>query len=101
MTVPGQRLVNIAQTQNGKPYVFGAEAQSMASRAWDCSELVEATCRAAGVSPTVPDGAWTPGRGNTGVRLMSDPTVTGYSAALTNASIGVTVDLSETGAWEQ
>lgn len=46
-------------------------------------------------------GGFIPGQGNTGVRLASEPVVTGYSAAIANASVGVTAEFVETGAWEQ
>ena len=49
----------------------------------------------------VKSGGFIPGRGNTGVRISSNPTVTGYSAAIENASIGMTAEFVETGAWEQ
>lgn len=50
---------------------------------------------------TVEPGDFIPGRGNTGVRISGNPSVTGYSAALTNASVGMTAEFVETGAWEQ
>ena len=50
---------------------------------------------------TVEPGNFIPGRGNTGVRISGNPSVTGYSAALTNASVGMTAEFVETGAWEQ
>lgn len=50
---------------------------------------------------TVEPGDFIPGRGNTGVRLSGNPSVTGYSAALNNASVGMTAEFVETGAWEQ
>lgn len=51
---------------------------------------------------TTPEpGGFIPGQGNSGVRLSGNPTVTGYSAALANASIGMTAEFVETGAWEQ
>lgn len=48
---------------------------------------------------TVPNGGYIHGQGNSGVKLLADPTVTGYSAALKNASIGVSANFIETGAW--
>lgn len=54
----GRQLVQLAQSQKGKPYVFGAEAKDLNARAWDCSELVEVVCQIAGVTPRVPDGAF-------------------------------------------
>lgn len=45
-------------------------------------------------------GKFISGRGHSGVRLSSDPAVTGYSAALSNASVGITAEFIETGAWE-
>lgn len=53
------------------------------------------------VGETPQPGNFIPGQGNTGVRLSGNPTVTGYSAAITNASIGMTAEFVETGAWEQ
>lgn len=52
------------------------------------------------VGSTVPDGGFISGQGSSGVRLSGDPQVTEYSAALRNASVGATVALTETGAWE-
>ena len=52
------------------------------------------------VGQTPEPGNFIPGRGNTGVRLAGDPAVTGYSAALANASVGMTAEFVETGAWE-
>lgn len=49
---------------------------------------------------TVASGNFIAGQGNSGVRLSGDPQVTEYSAVLTNASVGATVSLVETGAWE-
>lgn len=45
-------------------------------------------------------GPWLPGRGNSGLRLSGDPMVTGYSAAITHASVGLSAEFVETGAWE-
>jgi len=56
----GQKLVQLANTQAGDRYVFGAEARPSdpnPSR-WDCSELIEWTCARTGVRPAVPDGAF-------------------------------------------
>lgn len=53
------------------------------------------------VGRTPKNGNFIPGRGHSGVRLAGDPQVTGYSAALTNASVGMTAEFVETGAWEQ
>lgn len=49
-----------AVAQEGKPYIFGAEAKASDPnpKAFDCSELVEWACARAGVVPTVPDGAF-------------------------------------------
>jgi cell wall-associated NlpC family hydrolase len=49
-----------AVAQKGDRYVFGAEVDGNAAdgSAWDCSELVEWSCRRAGVQPSVPDGAF-------------------------------------------
>lgn len=44
--------------QDGERYVFGTEVPGTTSDQWDCSELVEVACRAAGIRPTVPDGAY-------------------------------------------
>lgn len=49
---------------------------------------------------TVSSGGFIPGMGNSGVRLMSDPTVTEYSAALDQVSHGMTAQFIETGIWE-
>lgn len=49
-------LFSIAQ--DGERYVFGTEVPGTTSDRWDCSELVEVACRAAGIRPTVPDGAY-------------------------------------------
>jgi hypothetical protein len=56
----GQQLAQLANTQAGDRYVFGAEARPSDPNPnrWDCSELVEWTCARAGVKPTVPDGAY-------------------------------------------
>lgn len=56
----GAQLVQLANTQAGDRYVFGAEARPSdpnPSR-WDCSELVEWVCARLGVRPTCPDGAF-------------------------------------------
>jgi len=55
----GIEIVNLALTQAGDPYVFGAEASAANAnpRAFDCSELVEWVCNRLGVRPVMPDGA--------------------------------------------
>lgn len=45
-------------------------------------------------------GPWLPGRGHSGLRLSNDPMVTGYSAAIEHASVGLSAEFIETGAWE-
>lgn len=56
----GQQLAQLANTQAGDRYVFGAEARPSDPNParWDCSELVEWVCARNGVRPTVPDGAF-------------------------------------------
>jgi cell wall-associated NlpC family hydrolase len=56
----GQQLVQLALTQMGERYVFGAEARPSDPNPnrWDCSELVEWVCARTGVNPKVPDGAF-------------------------------------------
>lgn len=51
-------FVRAALAQDGKPYVFGAEANKNdpSPRAFDCSELVEWAAAQAGI--TIPDGSW-------------------------------------------
>jgi cell wall-associated NlpC family hydrolase len=60
MTVHIEDVLLIALTQRGKPYIFGAEAKASDPnpKAFDCSELVEWSCGRAGVTPTMPDGAY-------------------------------------------
>ena len=58
--IPIEEVLKWALAQNGDTYVFGAEVSANADDAaeWDCSELVEWSCRKAGVEPTMPDGAF-------------------------------------------
>ncbi|MBO2446863.1 bifunctional lytic transglycosylase/C40 family peptidase [Actinomadura barringtoniae] len=46
------RIVAFAMSQRGKPYVFGANGPD----AWDCSSLIQAAYRAAGIS--IPRATW-------------------------------------------
>jgi putative chitinase len=52
-------LLDLLLTQDGDPYIFGAEAEASDSNpnAFDCSELVEWGCARLGVKPIMPDGA--------------------------------------------
>lgn len=57
----------------------------------------------AAVLPTAiasPSGDFVSGRGNSGMRLNGDPSVTEYSAVLNNVAVGVSANFIETGAWE-
>jgi hypothetical protein len=56
----GRQLVQLANTQAGDRYVFGAEARPSDPNParWDCSELVEWVAARCGVNPRVPDGAY-------------------------------------------
>ena len=47
-----------ALAQEGDEYVFGSEDGGAGDDQWDCSELVEVSCRQAGITPVVPDGAY-------------------------------------------
>ena len=60
MTVPAESFVDVCLSQSGDKYVFGAEASPLDPNpsAFDCSELVEWASKRAGISPTVPDGAY-------------------------------------------
>lgn len=60
MTTPISEVVEVALSQEGDQYIFGAEASVSDSnpRAFDCSELVQWSCGRAGVDPTMPDGSW-------------------------------------------
>lgn len=59
MSTPIRMVVDYALAQTGDRYVLGAEVPTYAhdSDIWDCSELVEISCRESGVRPTMPDGA--------------------------------------------
>jgi len=46
-----------------------------------------------------PRGNFIPGMGHSGVRIASAPQITGYSSGIERASVGLTVDLIEVGAW--
>src|SRR5688500_7661368 len=58
MTVNIEDALLHSIAQKGETYVFGTEVPGLISDKWDCSELVEVSCRAAGIQPTVPDGAY-------------------------------------------
>lgn len=58
MTVSIEDALLHSIAQEGERYVFGTEVPGTTSDRWDCSELVEVACRAAGIRPTVPDGAY-------------------------------------------
>jgi len=46
-----------------------------------------------------PRGNFMPGLGHSGVKIASSPQLTGYSSAIEKASVGLSVDLIEVGAW--
>lgn len=59
--IPVAHVLDEAWRFAGQRYVFGAEirpSQDPAVGPVDCSELVEAACRRAGVRPVMPDGAF-------------------------------------------
>jgi peptidoglycan hydrolase-like protein with peptidoglycan-binding domain len=53
-------LIALLCSQEGKPYVFGAEVSpdDQDPVALDCSEILEWACARLGVAPRVPDGSW-------------------------------------------
>lgn len=58
--VTSEEFVDLALTQAGDRYVFGAEAKAddPNPKSFDCSELIEWVGRRLSVSPTIPDGSW-------------------------------------------
>jgi cell wall-associated NlpC family hydrolase len=55
----GENLLKKAQTQDGKPYIYGYEVDlsDPDPKAFDCSELIQWSCYQEGVIPQMPDGA--------------------------------------------
>lgn len=72
--------------------IGGASGGTLALRGLTAIVLPTAT--------TSPTGDFVSGRGNSGVKLKDDPSVSEYSAVLNNVAIGVSANFIETGAWE-
>lgn len=58
--IPVSTIVDLALSQDGDRYIFGAEASPSDTDpdAFDCSELVQWACARANLDPTMPDGSW-------------------------------------------
>lgn len=59
LVITGKKVVTLAMTQKGDPYIFGFEVdlKDPNPRAFDCSELTQWVCAQLGVVPVLPDGA--------------------------------------------
>lgn len=57
---PIEKFVEMALSQEGDDYIFGAEASPSDDNpdAFDCSELVQWSAARVAMDPTVPDGSW-------------------------------------------
>lgn len=58
--VPIESIVQMALSQEGDDYIFGAEASPSDTdpEAFDCSELIQWSCGRCAVDPSMPDGSW-------------------------------------------
>lgn len=58
--VTGHDIANLAMSQEGDAYVWGAEASASDTNpaAFDCSEIVQWVCGRLAVTPIMPDGSW-------------------------------------------